>query len=100
LPGFLGAQIGQYLVEFRVPQRWDAAIGAPCVLVHRFEANHSYPVPAVSGRESVLVGDKFATSNIAVISETYGTVEITASDMQSLTATLSISLRAPAEVPS
>jgi hypothetical protein len=100
LPGFLGAQIGGYLVEFRVPQRWDAAIGAPCVLVHTFDANHSYLVPAISGSESVLVGDKFATGNIANVIETYGTVEVTAIDMQSLTATLNISLRAPVEVPS
>jgi hypothetical protein len=100
LPGFLAAQIGEYLVEFRVPQRWDAAIGAPCILVHRFEDNHSYLMPAVSGSESVLVGDKFATGSPLMIIESYGTVEVTAIDMQSLTATLSIAIRPPAEVPS
>jgi hypothetical protein len=48
----------------------------------------------------VLVGDKFATGSPLMIIESYGTVEVTAIDMQSLTATLSIAIRPPAEVPS
>jgi hypothetical protein len=60
LPGFLAAQIGDYLVEFRVPQRWDAAIPRAAVLVHRFENNHSYLMPAYSGSEDIVEGDKFA----------------------------------------
>ena len=49
LSGFLAAQVGQYLVEFRVPERWDAAIPRACVLVHRFQDNHSYLMPSYSG---------------------------------------------------
>jgi hypothetical protein len=37
LSGFLAAQIGEYLVGFRVPERWDAAIPRACILVHRFK---------------------------------------------------------------
>src|SRR5262249_42845 len=59
LSGFLAAQLGPYLVEFRVPERWDAAIPRACVLVHRFEANHSYLEPAISGSQDIVSGDKF-----------------------------------------
>ena len=35
LPGFLAARFAQVFVEFRMKDRWDAAIPAPAVLVHR-----------------------------------------------------------------
>ena len=56
LPGFLAAEIGPYIVEFRVPERWDEAIGEPVVLVHRFADNHSYLVPADGGQHALTAG--------------------------------------------
>ena len=64
LPGYLAAEIGQYLVEFRVRERWDAAIPRAAVLVHRFEANHSYLMPAVSGSEDLVKGDRFESGRV------------------------------------
>jgi hypothetical protein len=36
LPGYLAADLGGVLAEFRVPERWDAAIPEPTVLLHSF----------------------------------------------------------------
>ena len=47
--GYLAAEVGPYLVELRVRERWDAAIPRAAVLVHRFADNHSYLMPASSG---------------------------------------------------
>jgi hypothetical protein len=93
LPGFLAAQIGQNLVEFRVPQGWDEAIGAPCVLVHRFEGNHSYLMPAVGGQESILAGDKFQSGLETYTRFPYYAAEVTGIDMNSLTATVMLTAR-------
>jgi hypothetical protein len=93
LAGFLAAQLGDYLLEFRVPQRWDAAIGDPCVLVHRFEDNHSYLMPAVSGAQSVLAGDKFQVGDLRYPFLPYMAAEVTSIDMDNLTATLNVALR-------
>jgi len=100
LPGNLAAQLGNYLIEFRVPQRWDAAISSACVLVHRFEGNHSYVMSATSGRQGMLVGDKFTTGNPAMVVEPFGELEVTGIDMKTLTATLNISVRPAFREPS
>jgi len=100
LPGSLALELGEYLVEFRVPQRWDAAIGSACVLIHRFEGNHSYLMPAASGRQSLLVGDKFSMGDPIVALEPYMSVEVTGIDTDHLTATLNVVLRPAARVPS
>ncbi len=44
LPGYLAARIGEYIVEFRSKEKWDAEIPRPAVLIHRFHSNHSYIV--------------------------------------------------------
>ena len=59
LPGYLAAELGPYLLELRVPERWDAAIPRAAVLVHRFEGNRSYLVPAVNGSQDLVAGDVF-----------------------------------------
>lgn len=63
LPGTLAAEVGEYLIEFRVPERWDAAIGNACVLVHRFDAweNRSYLMTGTGGQQALLEGDVFET---------------------------------------
>jgi hypothetical protein len=58
-PGWLAADLGPYLVEMRVPEKWDAAIPRACVLVHRFSGNRSYLQRAVSGNQDLVKGDRF-----------------------------------------
>jgi hypothetical protein len=61
LPGHLAAEVGEYLVEFRVPEKWDAAIGPACVLVHRFSTfdNRPYLMQGTNGQMSLHEGDVF-----------------------------------------
>jgi hypothetical protein len=99
LPGFLAAQLGDYLVEFRVPQRWDAAIGDACVLVHRFEDNHSYLMPATNGSQSLLTGYKFQIGEPSYQYLPYMVAEVTSIDMDNLTATLNLVLRPRTPLP-
>lgn len=98
LPGFLGANLGEYLLEFRVPQRWDAAIGDACVLVHRFDSNHSYLMPATNGSQSLLTGSAFQIGAPNFEYQPYWRAEVTNIDMENLTATLNLALR-PAVPP-
>jgi hypothetical protein len=63
LPGYLSAELGPYLVEFRLRERWDAAIPRSAILVHRFEGNRSYLLPAVGGGQDLGSGDRFAIGN-------------------------------------
>lgn len=59
LPGFLAARIGQYLVEFRVQDRWDAGIAGAAILIHRFEDNRSYLMSARNGEQDLMKGSIF-----------------------------------------
>src|SRR5207249_4568088 len=59
LPGYLAARLGEYLVEFRSKESWDAAIPRPAVLIHRFEDNHSYIMSANNGDQDLVVGSIF-----------------------------------------
>ena len=64
LPGLLAAELmGGYLVEFRVQEGWDAAIPRPAVLVHRFDAGHSYLMSGNSGSFDLVVGDSFGDAD-------------------------------------
>ena len=84
LPGWLAVEVpgigahSPYLVEFRVPELWDAAIPRPVVLVHRFSGAeedgqtyspallhqnlgiHSYLMKGTHGQTSLSEGDVFA----------------------------------------
>lgn len=59
LPGFLAARLGDYFVEFRTRDRWDAAIPRSAVLVHRFEDNRSYIMSANDGQQDLVTGSIF-----------------------------------------
>lgn len=60
LSGYLAAELpgtgshNPYLVEFRVPDEWDAGIGYPCVIVHRNDSQQSYIMPGTNRNQSVL----------------------------------------------
>src|SRR5207248_8557049 len=60
LSGYLAARLGDFLVEFRAKDGWDAAIPNPAVLVHRFEGNHSYLMSADDGRQELTEGSVFS----------------------------------------
>ncbi len=59
LDGYLAAEVGDYLVEFRLKDRWDAGIGRSCVLVHRFDEGHSYVMRSEEGSYDLADGDSF-----------------------------------------
>jgi hypothetical protein len=59
LPGFLAARLGDYFVEFRDKDRWDAAIPRSAVLIHRFEDNHSYIMSSHDGQQDLVAGNIF-----------------------------------------
>lgn len=99
LAGFLAAQLGDYLVEFRVPQRWDSAIGDPCVLVHSFADNHSYLMPATNASQSLLTGSKFQIGDPNYQYQNYMLAEVTSIDMDNLSATLNLVVRPRAPFP-
>ena len=63
LPGFLAARLGNYFVEFRNKELWDAAIPRPSVLIHRFEDNHSYLMSANNGEQDLVAGSVFGTTD-------------------------------------
>jgi hypothetical protein len=102
LPGFLAAEIGPYLFEFRARERWDAAIPRPCILAHTFSDNHSYLEPAASGSQDIEVGDKFERGNPTPYTFEDGgyiKVEVSSIDTINLVATLKISLRPARHLP-
>jgi M6 family metalloprotease-like protein len=87
LPGYLGAELrgignhSPYLVEFRVPELWDAGLPSAAVLVHRFSGaeengqvyspgllgqalgTHSYIMSGQNGAFSLADGDFFEAGN-------------------------------------
>ena len=93
LPGVLAAEVGKYLVEFRVPELWDAAIPRACVLVHRFEGNHPYLMPGVGGTLDLVEGDRFDDGDPALALFEYSGVEVKQIDEHGRTATIEITHR-------
>ena len=98
LPGLLAAQLGPFLVELRVAEGWDAGIGQSRVLVHRFEANHSYLMTGTDGQQSLVAGSAFQVGDESRPSRPYFRVEVTEIDDHTKTATLRLSYR-PADPP-
>lgn len=61
LPGTLAIRFGDYFIEFRMNDRWDAAIPEPCVLIHRLENGISYLLPDNDGKAALTAGSFFGT---------------------------------------
>lgn len=63
--GYLAAEVpgiagdSNYLIEFRVPQFWDSAIGPPVVVIHRFDGIHSYIMKSSNNHKGLVAGDYF-----------------------------------------
>jgi hypothetical protein len=88
LPGLLAANLGQYLIEYRPAERWDAAFPRSAVFVHRFEDNHSYVMPGTQGNYDLAAGDVFEQGAKNSYSTDWNMVEVISIDDPSLTATL------------
>ena len=41
IPGYLAARVGNYYVEFRMNDRWDAGIPRPTILIHRMQGTNA-----------------------------------------------------------
>jgi hypothetical protein len=93
LSGFLAAQLGDYLIEFRVPEWWDGAIGDACVLIHRFDDNHSYLMTGTKGQQALTAGSVFELGSSAWIYAPHGLVTVDAIDAHARTATVRLSYR-------
>jgi hypothetical protein len=99
LPGSLAAEVGPYLVEFRMKERWDAAIPRSCVLIHRFADNHSYVMAGTAGNFDLVAGHFFQQGIEAVPFSDFIRVEVTSIDESTRTATLHISRRPAEPIP-
>lgn len=64
LPGFLAAEApgptGGFLVEFRVPENWDAGIPQAAVFIHRLSDGVSYRMVNSNGGSEFLAGSEFS----------------------------------------
>jgi hypothetical protein len=99
LGGSLAAEVGPYLVEFRMKERWDAAIPRSCVLVHRFADNHSYLMPAVGGSLDLGSGDAFQSGSDSFPYSEYSRVEVDSIDEAARTARVRIAHHAARPFP-
>jgi hypothetical protein len=57
--GTIAIDVQGFLVEFRLRDRWDAAIPRSCALVHRVEGNRSYLMASKAGGNDLGQGDRF-----------------------------------------
>jgi hypothetical protein len=88
LPGYLAAELGPYLVELRVPEKWDAAIPRAAVLVHRFDDNRSYLETAVGGTQDMVEGDRFVVGSPEFRYSAYYELDVQRIDEAHKTATI------------
>jgi hypothetical protein len=100
LPGLLAAELpGGYLVEYRTPEVWDAAIPRAAVLVHRFQGNHSYIMRGTAGNPDLVAGDAFEWGDPLQLWRDYLRLEVSSIDAAARNATLSLNYRRGAGWP-
>jgi hypothetical protein len=91
LPGWIAARIGDYLVEFRVNEGWDANVNIrSAVLVHRFQDNSSYIMSGTNHNQDLVAGDVFQVGDPAANSP-WTKVEVLNIDAAGYTATVRLS---------
>lgn len=110
LPGTLVAQVGGYLLEFRMNEKWDAGIPKPCVLVHQVGANPSTGRPrsvlkmtqkgAPAHRPEMLEGDAFEHGDLRDIFSTHFRIQVEEINPTAQLARLSITVRPGKQPPS
>jgi hypothetical protein len=110
LLGYLAANLGPYLVEYRLAERWDAGMeGGSGILVHRFEdfSNRSYVMgpPASEELASLFsshpqkVGETFQVGDESNLFSTVYRCEVISINDATQTATVRLTYRAAAEIP-
>jgi hypothetical protein len=95
LPGFLVAMVGNFYVEFRMKESWDATIPRPAVLVHRRSQNSpfSYLMVGTSGNRDLGEGDAF--QEVALPQNPAVRVEVVSIDSTNRQATVRIAMEQP-----
>lgn len=63
LPGYLAADLQDFLIEFRVKKGWDAGIPRPAILVHRYDGVRSYLMRDNAGSLDLIAGDSFGDAD-------------------------------------
>jgi hypothetical protein len=97
LPGHLAIRFGEYFIEFRMNERWDAAFG-PTVLIHTYENGHSYIVPENGGMLTFGIGSSLSTpGNLSVLGSGIA-ILVQNIDPLNRIATLQL-IRRPAQIP-
>jgi hypothetical protein len=110
LDGYLAAELGHYLVEYRVAEKWDAGLqGGSGILVHRFDEGdaRSYVMgPPASEELAALfsahpqkVGETFQVGDESKIFDSVYRCEVLAINDAAHTATIRLSYRPGAEQP-
>lgn len=108
LGGYLAAELGPYLVEYRVAEKWDAGLqGGGGVLVHRFSDNQSYvmgppaalELAAIFAAHPQKVGESFQVGDNQHQFKPLYRCEVLAIDDAAHTATVRLSYHAAAEIP-
>ncbi len=110
LRGYLAAELGPYLIEFRSAERWDAGLqGGSGILIHRFNTwdNRSYVMgsPAAValtspfGAHPQKVGETFQVGDESKIFDTVYRCEVISIDDGAPAATIRLSYRPAPERP-
>jgi len=95
LNGFLAADfLGEYLVEYRIKERWDRGFPRSAVFIHRFADNHSYVMPGTKGNYDLVAGDIFQLgdpNSLDPFGNAYSRLEVVSIDDAKKTATINLS---------
>ena len=97
LPGFLAIRFHEYFVVFRANTSWDAAV-TPTVLVHTFDANHSYLVSDSNGQQAFDVGSFIGTPDNMSVFGSNTRIEVLDINASQQFATLRL-VHTPADIP-
>ncbi|MBA4121158.1 MAG: hypothetical protein H0X72_01670 [Acidobacteria bacterium] len=97
--GWLAIEIDGFLIEFRVKEKWDAAIPRPCILVHRFQGNQSYLMPSAAGSDDLIEGDIFEFGNPNIPFLPYVMITVGSIDPNGHIATITVVRRAASKPP-
>jgi len=97
LPGYLAARFGDYYVEFRGGEGWDAGF-SPAVFVHILEDERSYLVPDDAGSTTLGIGSVISTPEELSVLGSGSRLSVSDIDLEKRTATIHFS-RVPPQIP-
>lgn len=75
-PGNLAAEVGGFLVEFRVPEDWDSGIPRAAVFVHRLQDGASYRMLGTDGNSDLVPGQQFTAGNPLALLSAFTSVHV------------------------